>query len=317
MPAANNFSAGIFDWKSGNFVVSNQSAGRSLWLPNLGETELEGSPLDDMTAVPFTDLGMRGFTDRGRFFNTYNQNRDGAAATPAYSFASDINTGMYRGGSDDIRFSTGGTDKFKISDSVYSMGPSAGFVFHDRSTGLSNAFEWYANSATARLYNFNKSRDIMTVNEEGEVNMESNTPASSNLYYTLYSNTGTAGDRYGVQFRKARGTISSPTDAVSGDRAGVTGFWWRAGGSFVPGATIGSYADTISGSNLTTSIRFATANGAAFPTEKFFMLGNGDFEISSGAVYKVATSSGQTTSVTISGCTVNFTGGIMTSKSGC
>lgn len=42
---------------------------------------------------------------------------DGTAAAPAYTFASDLNTGMYRTGSDAISFSTGGVDKFKLSNS--------------------------------------------------------------------------------------------------------------------------------------------------------------------------------------------------------
>jgi len=42
---------------------------------------------------------------------------DGTAAAPAYTFASDLDTGMYRTGSDAISFSTGGVDKFKLSNS--------------------------------------------------------------------------------------------------------------------------------------------------------------------------------------------------------
>jgi len=39
---------------------------------------------------------------------------DGTAAAPAYTFASDLNTGMYRTGSDSIGFSAGGTEQFRV-----------------------------------------------------------------------------------------------------------------------------------------------------------------------------------------------------------
>jgi hypothetical protein len=42
---------------------------------------------------------------------------DGTAAAPAYTFASDLDTGMYRTGSDAISFSTGGVDRLKLSNS--------------------------------------------------------------------------------------------------------------------------------------------------------------------------------------------------------
>ena len=40
---------------------------------------------------------------------------NGTASTPAYSFSGDINTGMYRYGSDSIGFATGGVNRARIS----------------------------------------------------------------------------------------------------------------------------------------------------------------------------------------------------------
>lgn len=43
---------------------------------------------------------------------------DGTEAAPAYSFASDLDTGMYRPGANALRFSLGGVDKLRLSGDV-------------------------------------------------------------------------------------------------------------------------------------------------------------------------------------------------------
>lgn len=47
----------------------------------------------------------------------YVRSVNGAAATPTYSFALDTNTGMYRGGTDNLKFATGGADRMTVTSS--------------------------------------------------------------------------------------------------------------------------------------------------------------------------------------------------------
>ena len=68
---------------------------------------------------------------------------DGTAAAPAYTFASDLDTGMYRTGSNSISFSTAGVDKFKLSSSSIPSFPQAtgdfGILFGGERSGDGNS----------------------------------------------------------------------------------------------------------------------------------------------------------------------------------
>lgn len=59
---------------------------------------------------------------------------DGVVGTPIYSFNSDPDTGIYRAGANDMRFSAGGTAKFAISTNVSLEGGSVLFI-NDGSAG--------------------------------------------------------------------------------------------------------------------------------------------------------------------------------------
>jgi hypothetical protein len=87
------------------------------------------------------------------------RNTDGSASAPAYSFSSDTNTGMYRYGTDEIGFSTGGTVRFHIqAANVYVPTAGGSYVANSPTTGSGNSADWntvfgvyylYRNTSTA------------------------------------------------------------------------------------------------------------------------------------------------------------------------
>jgi hypothetical protein len=277
MPAANRCDMCF----SNSALVENQSEGRNLWLPNFGETELEGS-LDDMVAnLPFTNLNVRGFTDRGRFFNTYMQARDGAVTSPAYSFSADVNTGMYRVGADDIGFATGGVLRAKIGTAVESKGSLAGFLNDDRTTGASKAWEWYADGGSERLYSFLKGWDVLSIADTGTTTWQSQETGGFNVFLREYGNAATT-DRAGLHIYRAGGTIASPSDVTAGMRLGTFTMAGRVNAVDLFAVRIDGYADAVSSPNATSSLRFATAENAAFPTDVFKMNAYGGLEFQRG-----------------------------------
>lgn len=74
-----------------------------------------------------------------------------------------------------------------------------------------------------------------------------------------------------IQLYKGRGTKASPTIISSGDAIGsIFAGGWNGTSDFNTITRIDSYADTVaSGSSMSSSIRFSTANAAASSTERF------------------------------------------------
>ena len=67
----------------------------------------------------------------------------GSAGTPSFSFSSDTNTGMYRYGTDEIGFSTGGTSRFQIqSSNVYVPTAGGSYVANSPPTTSGTPAEW-------------------------------------------------------------------------------------------------------------------------------------------------------------------------------
>jgi len=87
------------------------------------------------------------------------QNPSGSASAPAFTFSTDTNTGMYRHGTDEIGFSTGGTVRFQIqSANVYVPTSGGSYVANSPTTGSGNSADWntvfgvyylYRNTSTA------------------------------------------------------------------------------------------------------------------------------------------------------------------------
>ncbi len=63
------------------------------------------------------------------------QAADGSRTTPAYSFSADTDTGMYRSGSNDIRFSAADTNIFEINSSAIETIAGANFLMNGSTSG--------------------------------------------------------------------------------------------------------------------------------------------------------------------------------------
>ena len=183
---------------------------------------------------------------------------DGTAALPAVSWTSDTNTGMYRGGTDILRFSTAGADRLTIlangNVGVGTTNPTA------RLTVLGDG-----SSATS---------DFTLLNTNGSINLEIRTgltalnntfigvgSGSSNTtgwlntaqgYQALYSNTtGSENTAQGYQalysntngwYNSAQGSFSlhSNTDGINNSAIGYATLYANITGS--NNSAIGSYA---------------------------------------------------------------------------
>ena len=76
---------------------------------------------------------------------------NGSASAPAFSFADDSNTGIYRVGADSLGFSTGGTHKFKITTTSAEFESSGGAKFQIKATDGNEAFLQFRNSSNAGM----------------------------------------------------------------------------------------------------------------------------------------------------------------------
>lgn len=95
-----------------------------------------------------------------------------------------------------------------------------------------------------------------------------------NMYCDAYSASG-ATDRCGYHMRRSRGTVASPSNVTSGDRMGTIAGWGMVTAGFDAAARIDMYADTVSGSNITSSIRLGTKNAGGSITDWLTIPGSG------------------------------------------
>jgi hypothetical protein len=82
-----------------------------------------------------------------------------------------------------------------------------------------------------------------------------------------------------LNFRKARGTVASPTVVSSGDEVGRSNYTAWNGTGWVAAAQISGYADTVSGTDIAGSIRFSTKTGAGVLTERMSIIPSGNVGI--------------------------------------
>ena len=80
------------------------------------------------------------------------QGPDGSAGTPSYSFNTDTNTGMYRRAADEIGFTTGGVERFRVG-SFGIRGDDSGNVYNW------NRFQGNNGSAASPTYTFDSDTD--------------------------------------------------------------------------------------------------------------------------------------------------------------
>ena len=142
---------------SGNFQVGHAGTNQTAKLAVDGNATFAGTisvPDGSVTAPSITNTGD---TNTGFYFNganeisialdgtqqwRYSGQQMGAGyganpGYPAYSFATDWNTGMYRKDADVLAFSTGGTERLSISDSVNIESDASGWASIITSTNAS------------------------------------------------------------------------------------------------------------------------------------------------------------------------------------
>lgn len=215
---------------------------RMLWLPNYGEQELMAE------VPPITQRNIAGISDTGRFWNGYTQHIDGSTTAPAYSFAQDTNTGLWRPGSDQIGFVTGGTERVRLGTGDLSPISSGGIALGTSS--LPFAASW------SRGWNtYTSGTQSNTIQADAQLDWYLDTYSGSN---------GGAPDTTTARrhLRRSRCTLSSPCAIVSGDRIGTEVSWGYSGG-FQVGNRVTHYADTVSGVSLTTSYLIGTTNAGS------------------------------------------------------
>ncbi|MFA6184522.1 MAG: tail fiber domain-containing protein, partial [Candidatus Shapirobacteria bacterium] len=109
--ATSNITNLIIDGTSGiGISISNNGINMDIGLQN-GETIDNNTDGNINFSTSSLSLGGTTFLTNGRLFQAGNGN----VTTPAYSFSADTNTGMYRGGTSILRFTTAGNDRLTIA----------------------------------------------------------------------------------------------------------------------------------------------------------------------------------------------------------
>lgn len=215
------------------------------WFPNFGESEIYPS------VPPFTNTNFRGFTDTGRFMNTYMQGVDGSAAAPTYGWSQDTNTGLFRQGADVIGFSAGGTERLRLTTAALSPASSGGITVGTEALPFnyvwSKAYSTYTANA-AGLGAGGAQDHTWRADDDG------------NLYFQSYESA--ASTRFALHGMRARGTYASPStlDTSGGsERIWTLAAWPYTSIGFIAASKIDFDADTISGAGATTATRFYTS----------------------------------------------------------
>jgi len=119
----------------------------------------------------------------------------GAASTPAFSFSSDTNTGMYASGSDELLFSTNGTLRLTLS-----------------TTGLTSTLPVYVSSGTAALPAFTFSADANT-----GLYLSGTDTLSISTGGTLRVSYSTTTIESSLPYRGSTGSAAAPSISFTGD----------------------------------------------------------------------------------------------------
>ncbi len=148
---------------------------------------------------------------------------------------------------------------------------------------------------------------IIGANGTDQYWMNRKTDTNSNDYIDTFDNTNATG-RSGINLRRARGTPASPATILSGDRMGLLAFWGYVTGGYIAPATIEAYASTVSGASVTSYVDIQTANAGTRSST---------LKISPAGLYFGGVGPGLSSTFVAGACTLTFSGGILTSKSGC
>lgn len=124
---------------------------------------------------------------------------NGTAAAPSLSFASDVNTGLFRANSDRIGVTCGGTHVAEFLSNQLELRNNAGLRLNDSANG--NYVQLKANSNTAADY------DLIFPNNSGASNQILKSDGSGNLVWTTVSSLQTSGNVKGfIAFNGGNGS---------------------------------------------------------------------------------------------------------------
>lgn len=225
--------------------------------------------------------------------------------------------GVYGGGTPtnngySILFEQASNTAFPLENAFYSISASHGF--HGQTgtgkanvfLGLNNGDCWYNCQMDVGLSAGGTFPDIQANGSDWY--WHNDTPdTNSNLYIATYDNTNVTA-RSGINLERARGTAASPTTILSGDRMGLVAFWGLVSGGYTAPATIEAYASTVSGANVTSYVDIQTANAGVRAST---------LKVAPAGLYFNSVGPGVSSTFTAGSCNLTFTGGILTSKSGC
>jgi hypothetical protein len=234
----------------------------------------------------------------------------GAVGTPAYTFTGDTNTGIFSPAADTIAFVEGGVEAMRINSdgnvgigttslsSGYGSGKSlmltnqSAVLFQNASntwntTTAGGGVTYFSDnnlyldakdSASNMIFRVNGATERMRITSAGDVGIGTTSPASglelssntgANIFSTTYADNLGGGNYVG---RKARGTSSAPTGALTDDQLAVLFARGYTSASAFSGNVggIGIYAaENFTGTNNGTYVAFATtAIGATGRTER-------------------------------------------------
>lgn len=183
---------------------------------------------------------------------------DGVEATPAYSFASDTDTGMYVGTGNDLSFTSGGVRGMEIYQNL---------IFFRHQAGFSTA----GTAAAPAVASGGLDTGIFFVDGTGAVGLTMDGVENSRFSLGLFqpSRAVASSAAYALNARKSRGTVASPTVITTGDDLlTVSGYGYvGATNAYVEASRIlldstGTISDSSTGIGGTISLQVRAVGGS-------------------------------------------------------
>ena len=186
----------------------------------------------------------------------------GTVSAPSVTFISDLDTGLYSPGANQVAIATSGTARLTVD--------SSGRLLIGTSTARSNFFGTTLSAVT-------QTEGTGGAAGRGALSVINN-DVSNNPPYVLLGRSGAA-------------TLGSNAAVVSGSRLGTLTFHGADGTSFIEAATVAGEVDGTPGTNdMPGRLVFSTtADGASSPTERMRIAQNGVITIQNGAVAVIGT----------------------------
>jgi hypothetical protein len=207
------------------------------------------------------------------------QNLDGTAALPSYTFANDVDTGIYRVGTNSIGYTVGGSKKVEVNTSGLSVNSaillplngtlnwsSGTFIM----TGASGAFTVEGSSSTVPTYTL-KSNEAGTTGVTLNLEHASASPANNDiptLIQSIGKDSGGNQQVYGQLYWQITDTTNTSEDSTS------TWNYWEAGAAVsatwgTNGLQIPRMIDLSGGSGNGGKIRFPSTQIASAGANDF------------------------------------------------